>query len=612
MRRTTKIAAAFTLAALVLVLAWACSEPETQTPSGPSPVLAPSSSSSGSSTGNSGTNPTNPTNPTPAPAPAGEITATRPAVSGSTASSTFSNSTQRDEQVRLCSYECLTGDCRTGEQKLFRSDVVKDLDAGKDRTLEVEIACVFQVDAFEDISADAKCPDRVTYETDFSKYGLNLLEAKIGSRKNDPDCKETPGCPANSWAQIEAKFVPQQSVQSSACPPNVLVSWTSSVIVGCTKTEILPIPPLNVTGPGVGTLPVKEEDYSVEFNVEGRKDGKICATGNDILEIKGCKDCKECETSTKVSLKNELIKDGQADAYRVRTSFVMGPPGKYRLVVSQGPNVLRDTTSSIQQAYLSPGAAETPLPCGSASVNILFEVIDDKCGSDVVCETYRDTIKIPKCELSCDDWAKTTSVDPHPHANGMFAGNWVIDTNYAGNFADTAGNGHAFGTGHDEADYEYAPTGSTYSVTGTWTVLIDEKRCQSSESMKVPPCVEPPEPKCEWGPATYEGPPVCEWTCPECELKPFADRWTVNVTNERIDAYYYGNNEGTWVLSLYAGTYSNPKRYKKDTDTVRVKCGDDSQVKVGYRHKGHDACLWTLIGSGPGFSKSEVVLDRCN
>ena len=101
--------------------------------------------------------------------------------------------------------------------------------------------------------------------------------------------------------------------------------------------------------------------------------------------------------------------------------------------------------------------------------------------------------------------------------------------------------------------------------------------------------------------------------CPEvCEEKPFHDNGQTNVTRSSITASYDAHNEGNWSLTLYAGFLNNPRKWTKSRDTASLECGENETLRVSYNHAGHSGCLWTLVASGPGLSRSTVVLNRCN
>lgn len=122
--------------------------------------------------------------------------------------------------------------------------------------------------------------------------------------------------------------------------------------------------------------------------------------------------------------------------------------------------------------------------------------------------------------------------------------------------------------------------------------------------------------RCEYGieslntsACTYEckpPPPTCEELNP-----PSHSNFARNVSSTHITASYTAHNEGSWSLTLYAGSPNNPKRYRKAHDTARLKCDEDERLSISYRHRGHNSCLWTLVASGPTIDFNQVVLNRC-
>ncbi len=118
--------------------------------------------------------------------------------------------------------------------------------------------------------------------------------------------------------------------------------------------------------------------------------------------------------------------------------------------------------------------------------------------------------------------------------------------------------------------------------------------------------------ECEYGVKSLDT-KNCSFECKPCEEvnKPFDDRWDIDVSSTHVKAEYYGNNTGSWKLKLMAGYSSQPFKWKKAEDTANTKCGESEKLSISYRHKGHFACLWTIVATGPGLSKEEIVIDRC-
>ena len=161
---------------------------------------------------------------------------------------------------------------------------------------------------------------------------------------------------------------------------------------------------------------------------------------------------------------------------------------------------------------------------------------------------------------------------------------------------------------------ECKPGGDHPLYTSTLAARLVEPRNRPScepPPPPPPPCVKPPRPegyRCEW----LAG--ECRWQCYTCEdvNPPSHNNLQVNVTDSRIDASYRAHNAGTWTLTLYAGFPNNPTRWRKSHDTDVNRCGQSQTVRVGYNHRNHSGCLWTLVASGPTIDFSRVVLNRCN
>lgn len=106
---------------------------------------------------------------------------------------------------------------------------------------------------------------------------------------------------------------------------------------------------------------------------------------------------------------------------------------------------------------------------------------------------------------------------------------------------------------------------------------------------------------------------ACEYTCRPCDLEPSVSNWRFNVSSERITASLKCKNGASCSIDLYAGWDSNGRErfYHKADDSARTKCGETEEISVSYRHRGHNACLWTLTADGPGLAFDEEVVNRC-
>ena len=208
-------------------------------------------------------------------------------------------------------------------------------------------------------------------------------------------------------------------MEINGCPD--FEGYTYQVNTNLPVVEMILPPGCTATSPTTGTcqFAVEVDTYQVTISGVGKTlDLMHCGSDFETITIEGCCEqppppadcefgkpiwdaeacewncppCTSCETTTNVTLTNVLVEDDPSDpatGYRVETTFNMVPPGDYRLLVTQSGNVLRDTTSDIQQGYLTPGNAETPLPCDSPPVEVKFEVLDDKCGEAVARSTGR-------------------------------------------------------------------------------------------------------------------------------------------------------------------------------------------------------------------------------
>jgi hypothetical protein len=243
------------------------------------------------------------------------------------------------------------------------------------------------------LAAETKTEDGTVYQCDWHKREFTI-----------PRCKVDPECPRDAFFDINVSPAVPTDNNRVECPD--FEAYLYMVSTNLPVVEMILPPGCTADTPTSGKcqFPVEEDTYQVSISGSGKTfGGLLCGSDFETIIIEGCEDCVPCLPRTKVSLENDLVKDAQEDAYRIQTSFTMTPPGKYHLVVSQ-KTVLRDVTSDIQQAYLTPGNAENPLACGSGPVDVLFEVLDDKCGEDVVCETVTDQVEIPPCEcVPCAD-----------------------------------------------------------------------------------------------------------------------------------------------------------------------------------------------------------------
>ena len=135
--------------------------------------------------------------------------------------------------------------------------------------------------------------------------------------------------------------------------------------------------------------------------------------------------------------------------------------------------------------------------------------------------------------------------------------------------------------------------------------------CKPPTTTTVPVCVPEGEPdgyNCRWNSQ------VCEWECQTCEQAnpPSASGWAWNVSSTHVTAELSCANAAECAITIWAGSENNPFRYRKDHDGWRGVCGQGEDLEISYRHRGHNACLWTLVASGPGLAFNREVINRCD
>ena len=188
--------------------------------------------------------------------------------------------------------------------------------------------------------------------------------------------------------------------------------------------------------------------------------------------------------------------------------------------------------------------------------------------------------------------------------------------------------------GRYQADIAIGRDGSYETIVGA--VINTGRNCELDPPAAPPTCeelgnCEPPT--CEEDPSQERcPPPTCEelGNCepPTCEEDPSQERCAPPTCEELNPPAFDANqlrydrhniragatvsNNGTWVLSLYAGDAPGRPRYTKDRDDATASCGERDELSVRYGWRGHPVCYWwsELTLNGDVVFTSDVV-NKC-